>query len=270
MPSGKQSRKTRRTVKVPPTPASGGRSRSASPKVLLIVAGVIVLAIAAIVVGVIATGGSSDSSSTENVPKRGSLVNALPGAAEVQKMYAGIPQAGNQVGAASAPVKMVEYVDLQCPYCRQFELSVMPTLIQRYVKTGKLRIETKPIAFIGPDSVSGREAMVAAGNQQRFYNFMQLVYLNQGAENSGWLDDELITAIAASIPGVNVPRVLTERDSDAVSAKTSGFDEDAQAQGVNSTPTIFVGRAGETPKLVVLTSPDDEASVVKAIENALS
>jgi protein-disulfide isomerase len=255
-------------VKVPPTPGGGGRARRASPRVLLAVAAVIALAAAAIIVAIIATGGS-DSSSTEKVPKRGSLVNALPGAAEVQQMLAGIPQSGTAIGSKSAPVTMIEYVDLQCPYCRQFELAVMPTLISRYVRTGKLRIDTRPIAFIGPDSVSGREAMVAAGHQSKLYNFMQLLYLNQGAENSGWIDDELITAVAASIPALNVPRVLSERDSDAVAAETTKFDEQAQADGVNSTPTIYIGRTGKTPKLVRLTSPEDEASIVKAIENAL-
>ncbi|HEY7536665.1 MAG TPA: thioredoxin domain-containing protein [Gaiellaceae bacterium] len=269
MPSGKQSRRQRRTVKVPPTPASGRRDRRASPRVLAIAAVVIGLAVAAVVVGIVATRGS-DSTQAENVPRRGSLVNALPGAAEVQSMYAGIPQARNLIGSASAPVTMVEYVDLQCPYCRTFELSVMPTLVSRYVKTGKLRIDTRPIAFIGPDSVSGREALVAAGHQQRFYNFMQLLYLNQGAENSGWLDDELITAVAASIPGMNVPRLLRERDSDVVAAETTRFDEEAQAQGVNSTPTIFVGRTGTTPEHVPLSSPDDAAAIVKAIQNALA
>ena len=73
-----------------------------------------------------------------------------------RRLFEGIPQHGNVLGYASAPVTMVEYVDLQCPYCRAFETEVMPTMIRRYVRTGKLKVEARPLAFIGPDSERGR------------------------------------------------------------------------------------------------------------------
>ena len=56
---------------------------------------------------------------------------------------------------------------------------------------------------------------------------MQLIYNNQGAENTSWLDDDLITSAAASIPGVNVDQLLTERNS-----KRSRTDRDIDQQGV--------------------------------------
>jgi protein-disulfide isomerase len=68
----------------------------------------------------------SSGSSKADVPARGSLVNALPGAADAQQLLKGIPQRGNVLGSQSAPVALVEYVDLQCPFCQQFELRQCP------------------------------------------------------------------------------------------------------------------------------------------------
>ena len=143
MTSGKQARRQRQAkVARPPVRSTGGRQ--ASTKVLLFaVAGLAGLAVA-IGLAVAFSGGSSSANPT--------TVSALPDAAASTALFKGIPQRGNVLGKASAPVTMVEYIDLQCPVCRAFETEVMPTIAERYVRTGKLKVVARPIAFIGPDS----------------------------------------------------------------------------------------------------------------------
>jgi protein-disulfide isomerase len=211
----------------------------------------------------------SGGSSKTTVPARGSLVNALPGAGEVQRLLRGIPQHGNVLGSPSAPATMVEYIDLQCPYCQQFETGAMPTLISRYVRPGKLRLEARPIAFIGPDSQRGRAAAIAAGQQNRLFNFAQLLYLNQGHENTGWLSDDMVTSAAASIPGLDVPRLLADRNSAAIDDQARTFDAQAAADSVTATPTVLVGKRGTALRQVTLTSPTDVQALAAAIDAAL-
>ena len=244
-------------------------SRRASPKVLLIVGGVLVAVAIGIVLAVMLGGGGS-SSPTASVPAVGSLTGALPGAADVQRMFTGIPQAGNTLGATTAPVTMVEYVDLQCPYCKEFETSVLPNLLTRYVRPGKLRIEQRLLAFIGPDSVSGRSAALAAGLQDKQFNFSELLYFNQGTENTGWLDENMVIATASSIPGLRVPKLLADAKSSTVSDTAKALDAEAKASGVNSTPTILVGKTGGPYATVVLSSPTDAAGVADAVDKALA
>jgi protein-disulfide isomerase len=268
MPSGKQSKRKRRAAQVaaPPPGRSKGQRRQASPRVLIVAAAVIILAAVGIVLGVVLGGGSSKT----NVPSaRGSLVNALPGGADVQRLLKGIPQRDNVLGWPSAPVTMVEYIDLQCPFCQQFEAQAMPTVISRYVRTRKLKVEVRVIAFIGPDSQRGRAAAIAAGLQNKLFNFAQLLYLNQGTENTGWLSDDMVKAAAASIPGLNVPRLLDERSSGTVNDQARTFDAQASADHVTATPTILVGKSGKTPHQVTLPSPADEHPLAAAIEAAL-
>jgi protein-disulfide isomerase len=244
VPSGKKSKQARRAaaLKPPPVQSKGRpRSRQASPRVLAIGGAVAALLVVAIVLGFVFSRGGS-SGVPKGIPTYGSLANGLPGAADVQKMYGGIPQKGLVLGKPSAPVRMVIYIDLQCPLCQQFELTSMPTIVDKYVRPGKVQVEVKPWAFIGPDSARGQAAMFAAAKQNKAFNFAQILYLNQGTENTGWLTDGMVAQAAESIPGLNVPNVLTERKSGTVSAQVNAVAAAAKADKVNGTPTVFVGK----------------------------
>lgn len=246
MTSGKKARNQRRTPAPPPVRSTGGRR--ASPKVLAIAAGAIALAAVAAALAFALTGGSSSNPSTT------SASSTLPDAASAVSLFKGIPQRGNVLGKANAPVTMIEYIDLQCPVCRDFETGVMPTIVPRFVRTGKVQVIARPIAFIGPDSSSGRLAALAAGRQNRFFEFSQLLYDNQGQENSGWLDDDFVRAAFASLPGLDVAAAEKARTETAISDEADRFDGQADADNVRGTPTILVGKRGG--KLTEVTSPD--------------
>lgn len=257
MTSGKKARKQRRTPAPPPVRSTGGRR--ASPKVLAAGAAAIAIAAVAAALAFALTGGSSSSS-----PETTS--STLPDAASALSVFKGIPQQGNVLGKPNAPVTMVEYIDLQCPVCRVFETDVMPTIVQRFVKTGKVRVIARPIAFIGPDSVRGRLAALAAGRQNHFFDFTQLVYFNQGSENTGWLDDAFVRSAYASIPGLEVATAEKARTGRAIADEANAFDSQANADQVQRTPTVLVGKSGSG--LRVVASPD-VAPLSAAIQNAL-
>jgi protein-disulfide isomerase len=87
-----------------------------------------------------------------------------PAAASSQSgLFAGIPQRGLVLGRNDAPVTLVEYADLQCPYCAEWTARTLPTLVKDYVRRGKLRIDFRGLAFIGPDSDVALRAAIAAG-----------------------------------------------------------------------------------------------------------
>jgi protein-disulfide isomerase len=245
MPSGKQSRRARQEAQRKPPPVKGARvRRQASPKVLWGAAGAL-LAIGAIVaIVIVVTGGSS---SKPPAP--------LPGSADVERLFGNIPQAGNRLGNAAAPVTMVEYVDLQCPICKAFEEDQLPGLIRKYVRAGNLQIVARPIAFIGSDSQTGQLGAIAAGEQNRMFNVMQILYLNQGPENSGWLSSNEIDSAAVSF-GLSLSQFHAAVDSQETKSKAATFTSQAATDGVHGTPTILVGKTGQALAI----TPTDQVS----------
>jgi protein-disulfide isomerase len=269
VPSGKKSKQARRAAAAAPPPVvskGGVRRRQANPRVLAIAAAVVVLVGIGIGLAVALSGGGG---SKVDVPSTGSLATALPGATEVNDSLKGIPQHGMTLGNPKAPVTMVEYIDLQCPICREFETVVMPDLIQNYVRPGKVKVEARVLKFIGPDSLKARNAMLAAAQQNKAFNFSQVLYANQGTENTGWVTDSMLGQIAASVPGMNVNELLSARNSSTVKSQGASFDKQGDADKVPGTPTIYVGPSGQKGTVVNLTSATDEAAVVKAIKDAL-
>jgi protein-disulfide isomerase len=263
--SGKQARRRRQATAPPPVRRKGAR-RQASPKVLL-VAAVAILVLAGAAVGIALAVSGKSSSSSISVPSRGSLASApLSQAAAASRLFAGIPQRGNVLGSPKAPATMVEYVDLQCPHCRDFEETVMPAILSRFVRPGKLKVQARPIAIIGPDSNRGRDAAIAAAEQNRMFPFMQVTYFNQGTENTGWLNDDFVKQAAASVPGMDVPKLVSAAGSSAVAARTKTFATEASADNVPGTPGLYVGRSGGQLQLV---PSNDETTVVAAIQRAV-
>jgi protein-disulfide isomerase len=273
MPSGKKSKQMRRAAAAAPPPVQSkgsGRRRQASPRVLAIGGGIAVIAIIAIVLGVVLSGGKSSSGLPSGTPATGNCAaNGLPGCQDVETLFKGIPQEGLYLGSPAAKAQMVMFIDLQCPFCQNYETTVMPTIIKKYVRTGKVRIKVEPWAFIGPDSVRGQAAMFAAAKQNKAWNFAEVLYLNQATENTGWLSDSMVAQAAASVNGLDVHRLWTDRKAGSVSSQAKTVASLAALKNVTGTPTVFVGKAGGRPKLVgVGGSVPDLAETEAAIQAA--
>ncbi len=160
-------------VKTPPPPGQAGSRRN----LYIGVIGAVVL------LAVVLVGASVLSSRNSSSPKTASI----PSAAATSKLLAGIPQSGGVLGNPKAPVTMQEFADIQCPGCDQYMTSAFPDIVRQYVRTGKVKVMWNGIAFIGPDSEKGLRYVNAAGKQNKLWNVAELLYRNQGAENSGWV-----------------------------------------------------------------------------------
>ena len=172
----------------------------------------------------------------------------VKGASEAAAEVSGIPQSGTTLGTAGAPVTVIEYGDPQCSSCRAFSEQVAPQLISAEVRPGNAKYEFRPYLIIGPDSKPAMRAALAAGDQGRFWQFLQLFYLNQGGENSGYVTDTFLTSIAK---GANVPDIgkwNTDRNDAKWDAVIQQGSSQAQSFGFSGTPSIVVqGPKGQKP-----------------------
>jgi protein-disulfide isomerase len=166
------------------------------------------------------------------------------GAEQTTALLDGIPQQGISLGREDAPATLVEFADIQCPPCGQFALSGFSGLVDEYVRPGLLRIELRGLAFIGPDSDRALRAALAAGQQDRLWHVLDLLFHAQGAANSGWVSDELLQSIGAAVPGLDTERMLEEMHGAAVEQRMEEAARAAQEIGVPGTPFFQLGATG--------------------------
>jgi protein-disulfide isomerase len=178
---------------------------------------------------------------------------------ETAARFAGIPRDGTVLGRPDAPVSLVEFADFQCPFCGVFARDALPEIIRQYVRTGKVRIEYRALAFIGPDSVEARDFALAAGEQDRLWQVADLLFEHQGAENSGWVNEAQLTAIGRAVPGLDVERALADRSSHAVDEAAADAEAQATRFGITSTPSFLAGRTGGELERVEVDSLEAEA-----------
>ena len=164
---------------------------------------------------------------------------------------------------------LVEYADLQCPYCAQWARDALPTLVEDYVRAGKLRIVFHGLAFIGPDSNTALRTAVAAGRENHLWDVVHGLYLSQGAENAGWVNDTLVRDIAGGVPGLEPDELLTARWEKTIDPELERFAAAAKAAGVNGTPAFQVGPTGGRLERVEVGSLGPEG-IVPAIDAALA
>ena len=126
---------------------------------------VLVVGVIAAAVAVGLVGASLLSARSGDDGGGGGRTTAITGGPDVEAMLDGIPQDGIALGEPDAPVTLVEYADLQCPFCAEWALQTFPELVADYVRDGRLRIEFRGLTFIGPESEDALRAALAAGEQ---------------------------------------------------------------------------------------------------------
>jgi protein-disulfide isomerase len=170
----------------------------------------------------------------------GGTPSNVQGAAQANAEVSGISQSGNVLGESSAPVSVIEFGDPQCSSCKFFSEKVAPDLISSEVKPGNIKYEFRPYLIIGPDSKPAMRAVLAAGEQGRFWNYLQLFYLNQGGENSGYVTDDFLTTIARGAGVPDIDKWNTDRNASKWDAVIQQGTTQAESFGFNGTPSIVV------------------------------
>jgi protein-disulfide isomerase len=147
------------------------------------------------------------------------------------------------LGKPAAPVTIVEFGDFQCEFCDRFAKQTEPKINSIYIQTGKVNMIFKNFVTHGPDSLTAAMAAQCANDQGKFWNFYEILYKNQGPENSGWANANNLKKFASQISGLDKQKF----DSCLDSAKYKSFvDRDnrlAISSGFQGTPTFIIEKS---------------------------
>jgi protein-disulfide isomerase len=157
---------------------------------------------------------------------------APPAAERVRVDMTGLPV----LGRADAPVTLVEFTDLECPYCRSFHVGAFERIKREYIDTGKVRFVSRdfPLDF-HPNARPAALAVRCAGEQGKFWEMRHLVTLNAAG-----LSRPLYDRLAREL-GLDTPRFSACIAADRYRADIDRDVAAAHQAGVTGTPTFVLG-----------------------------
>ena len=154
------------------------------------------------------------------------------------------PQAdGNKMGDPNAPVKMTEFGDFQCTYCKEFWTDTETQIVDTYVKTGKVQYAYRSAgnwvsANIGQGSVESQDAAMAAycaADQNKFWQMHDALFANGLGEDAGSFTDPRLQAIA-QIVGLDMSAFNSCYSSHKYLDQVNQDFKDARTAGIQGTP----------------------------------
>lgn len=168
-----------------------------------------------------------------------SLTSSTPAAAAVAATPDPNKSDPFEKGNPNAPVLVEEWFDFQCPACRAYYLTRQPEFDKQFVDTGKVRFVTHFFPFLGPESYSAAQAADAAAAQGYYWAYENILFQNQGAENSGAFNTDNLKRFAAEL-GLNQQEFNAALDQGTYQTAVLDQKNQGVALGVNATPTFFV------------------------------
>lgn len=145
------------------------------------------------------------------------------------------------LGAADAPVTVIEYASFTCPHCASFHQSAFKQLKENYIDPGKIHFIYREVYF---DRFGLWAAMLArCAGPERYFGMADVLYQTQrewtaGGDPAGVADNLRKLGRTAGMSDDEVNACL--QDGDKARAMVALYQQNAEADGINSTPSFVI------------------------------
>lgn len=139
------------------------------------------------------------------------------------------------LGKEDAPVTIIEFSDLECPFCERFHTQTFPQIKSQYIDTGKVKFVYRDFPLpMHTNAQKAAEASECADEQGKFWEYIDLIFANQAS-----LSLASLKSWAGSL-GLNTSDFNKCLDSGRYADEVKKDLADGQAAGVQGTPAFFV------------------------------
>ena len=146
----------------------------------------------------------------------------------------------NAAGNPDAPIRIDEYSDFQCPYCRIFFEETESQIMESYVADGTVYFVYNSFGdFIGPESAAAAEAAYCAGDQEKFWEMHDIIFANQTGENVGNYTDRRLSAFAEKI-GLDMDQFNSCYNGGDHRDRVNQDAKNATIAGIKATPSFVL------------------------------
>ena len=208
------------------------RERRERGRLILFIVGGVVL----IVLGIVALNYFTNKSKASSLP---AIVQITPKARPETDR--------NNMGDPNAKVKIVEYSDFQCPYCKEFADNTLQSIIDAYVTTGKVYYTSRSmgnfvsqnIGGTGTESRDAAEASYCAADQGKYWEFSEAAFANWQGEEVGSFSPARLKAIAEML-GLDMNKFNSCVSANTYQKQVDQDFADGRAAGVTGTPSFVI------------------------------
>jgi protein-disulfide isomerase len=200
------------------------------------------------------------------VGQGGSDRTRIEGGEEMQQLIGGIPQDGAFLGPADAAVTITVFTDLQAPSGADYEQEVVDPLIEEYARTDDARLELRHFSFTSAETNSAAYAAVAAGEQDREWQYADLFFRNQDEAPGGTVTDQFLRDIANAVPELDADTWAGDLESTAVGETVQADAQLALDRRLPAAPAVVVTGPTDTKQLDDTPSLDEVRAAVAALE----
>lgn len=148
------------------------------------------------------------------------------------------------LGDPAAPVRIEEFSDFQCPFCRRFHDETLPRIVDEYVRTGQVYFIYRHFPVVDQrdprqESHAAAAAAVCAGRENRFWDYHDMLFANQTGENIGNYTERRLQSMAERLDLDMGAFNACLTSADAQAAVTADATLAVQS-GLNSTPSFLI------------------------------
>jgi len=144
-------------------------------------------------------------------------------------------EAGNSpsIGAADAPVTIIEFLDFQCPFCSRTEATIQ-RIMREYPGKVRLVFKQHPLIAIHPQAMLASEAALAAHDQGRYREMHEKLFTI-----ARQLTRENILQAGRDI-GLDMDKFTADLDSGKYRPTVESEIQQAVSVGATGTPAFFI------------------------------
>jgi protein-disulfide isomerase len=206
---------------------------------------------AILALGLLALGYVVVSISTQ---KPGTAVVHIEGIGDAQEIFGGIPQEGDRLGSADAPVTIQVFNDMQCTECREDFLSTIPTLAEDYARPGDVKLlyrhysnseSPQELSFYGAE---------AAADQGYGWQYTYLFFRSQDEAERFGVDQDFLDSVAGGVEELNSEEWEADLEDDggpdgAISRRLQSYEELGTGLGIRVRQAAIVSGPNGTQTL---------------------
>jgi protein-disulfide isomerase len=171
-----------------------------------------------------------------------------------QRLFGGIPQEGDRLGSADAPVAIQVFNDLQCGNCRADFLDTIPGLTEGYARPGTAKLLMRHYSVAANPLELGFFGAEAAAQQGYGWQYTYLFFRNQAEAERFGIGDEFMASLAGAIGELNVLEWQEYLDNQGgsdgeIAVALEGYEDLGTSLGIRAGQALIITGPGGTRTL---------------------